>query len=436
MIYPSLERIIGRELKDSFGRYVGIIAGISTDGEGNIQSVGVDTGCNGFHKIECDRLTFEEDTPILKSEWKLESDSFLKTSGITEKKMLALQELYEEGEITQDVFEHLSSKHKAKLEAFSDKCEQAITNLNHKVESLSLENVSVNQFLGTLKLQHRIGDISNDVFRAANDYLGSILRNNEQEVSNISAILNNIAPKIIVPNVETQEFVTEATIESTDENYSLVTPEVCEVPMVTEEQSLTQEVSDETPQYVMPTMEAPELSVDSEYETTEIQTPDIVSDNNESITPTEEINTFSFTENVEKLYEEPQTESLQNQVTETFETTQESDDLQESTSFETPEVVEVSDITAADKYETEHESTSYETPEITEISEGLQIEETESTEYTQETTDSEEIDALEINDSVSFDENSSETIEYTPTEVTESEENSEVAEEKVIYSDY
>ena len=84
MIYPSLESIIGRELKDSYGRYVGIIAGISTDGDGNIQSVGVDTGCNGFYKIEGNRLTFEEDIPILKSEWKLDSDNFLKTSGIAE----------------------------------------------------------------------------------------------------------------------------------------------------------------------------------------------------------------------------------------------------------------------------------------------------------------------------------------------------------------
>ncbi len=96
MTHPSLESIIGRELKDSYGRYVGIITGISTNSNGKIQSVGVDTGSNGFNKFEGNRITFEEDSPLLTSEWKLNTDSFLRTSGVAEKKMLALQELYEE----------------------------------------------------------------------------------------------------------------------------------------------------------------------------------------------------------------------------------------------------------------------------------------------------------------------------------------------------
>ena len=88
MTHPSLESIIGRELKDSYGRYVGIITGISTDSNGKIQSVGVDAGSNGFTKFEGDRITFEEDSPLLTSEWKLNTDSFLRTSGIAEKKKI------------------------------------------------------------------------------------------------------------------------------------------------------------------------------------------------------------------------------------------------------------------------------------------------------------------------------------------------------------
>ena len=230
MTHPSLESIIGKELKDSYGRYVGIITGISIDSNRKIQFVGVDAGSNGFRKFEGDRITFEEDSPELTSEWKLNSDSFLKTNGIAEKKVLALQELYEEEEITQDVFEHLTNRHKAQLDDYSVSCGDTVEILNRKVESLSLESSAADKFIGTLKLQHRIGDISGDVFCAAKDYMSTILQRNEKEIADLSTVLHDIAPQELteaIETVETEDISTDEPVESAP-TIEMLTPETSE----------------------------------------------------------------------------------------------------------------------------------------------------------------------------------------------------------------
>ena len=414
MTHPSLENIIGRELKDSYGRYVGIITGISTDNNGKIQFVGVDTGSNGFRKFQGARITFEEDSPELTSEWKLNSDSFLKTNGIAEKKVLALQELYEEEEITQDVFEHLTNRHKAQLDDYSVSCGDTVEILNRKVESLSLESSAADKFIGTLKLQHRIGDISGDVFCAAKDYMSTILQRNEKEIADLSTVLHDIAPQELteaIETVETEDISTDEPVESAP-TIEMLTPETSEKteylqqnePISTEVNAVSQS---EAPMADEPIGMYPE----TESNESENETPNLELADEESINPDAEICTPSIYEDVTPTVEAPQEELSETTNTYQEEPIQEPEVEQESPSFDTPE-------------------------EVTEVSEGMQVTETESVDNQETVSDQEDADGMEINNSVSFDEDLTEQTEETPTdENTETPESStEPEEERVVYS--
>ena len=414
MTHPSLENIIGKELKDSYGRYVGIITGISTDNNGKIQFVGVDTGSNGFRKFEGARITFEEDSPELTSEWKLNSDSFLKTNGIAEKKVLALQELYEEEEITQDVFEHLTNRHKAQLDDYSVSCGDTVEILNRKVESLSLESSAADKFIGTLKLQHRIGDISDDVFCAAKDYMSTILQRNEKEIADLSTVLHDIAPQELteaIETVETEDISTDEPVESAS-TIEMLTPETSEKteypqqnePISTEMNAVSQS---EAPMADEPIGMYPETeSTESENETPNLELTD-----EDSINPDAETSTSSIYEDVTPTVEAPQEKLSETTNTYQEEPIQEPEVEQESRSFDTPE-------------------------EITEVTEEIQVTETESIDNTETVSDTEDADNIEIKDSVSFDEDLTEQTEETPTnENTETHESfTEPEEERVVYS--
>ena len=397
MTHPSLESIIGRELKDSYGRYVGIITGISTDSNGKIQSVGVDAGSNGFTKFEGDRITFEEDSPLLTSEWKLNTDSFLRTSGIAEKKMLALQELYEEGEIAQDVYEHLTNRHKSKLDEYSGRCEDTVESLNKKVESLSLEGNAVNTFVGTLKLQHRIGDISDDVFRAAAEYMGTILQRNEKEIADISTVLHDIAPQELTEEIETEDISKDEAVESTPE-VEMMAPETSEEPEYQPQNEPISADVNTVSELEAPIIDAPIMSPETESNESERNW------NVETCTP-------PICENVTPIVEDPQEELSENTNTSQEEPIQEPEVEQELPSFDTSE-------------------------EVTEVSEGMQVTETESVDNQETVSDQEDADGMEINNSVSFDEDLTEQTEETPTdENTETPESStEPEEERVVYS--
>jgi hypothetical protein len=468
MTHPSLENIIGKELKDSYGRYVGIITGISIDSNRKIQFVGVDAGSNGFRKFEGDRITFEEDSPELTSEWKLNSDSFLKTNGIAEKKVLALQELYEEEEITQDVFEHLTNRHKAQLDDYSVSCGDTVEILNRKVESLSLESSAADKFIGTLKLQHRIGDISDDVFCAAKDYMSTILQRNEKEIADLSTVLHDIAPQELteaIETVETEDISTDEPVESAS-TIEMLTPETSEKteypqqnePISTEMNAVSQS---EAPMADEPIGMYPETeSTESENETPNLELTDEDSINPdaetstssiyEDVTPTVEAPQEKLSETTNTYQEEPIQEPEVEQESRSFDTPEEitevSDNItteepeveQESRSFDTPEeITEVSDNITTEEPEVEQESRSFDTPEeITEVTEEIQVTETESIDNTETVSDTEDADNIEIKDSVSFDEDLTEQTEETPTnENTETHESfTEPEEERVVYS--
>jgi len=440
MTHPSLESIIGKELKDSYGRYVGIITGISTDSNGKIQSVGVDAGSNGFAKFEGDRITFEEDSPELTSEWKLNSDSFLKTNGIAEKKMLALQELYEEGEIAQDVFEHLTNRHKAQLDEYSVSCEDTVEILNRKVESLSLESSAADKFIGILKLQHRIGDISDDVFRAAKDYMSTILQRNEKEVADLSTALHDIAPQELteaIETVETEDISTDEVVESTPTIEMLTSETSKETEYPPQNEPISTEVN-AVSQSEAPMTDAPIMYPETESTESENETPNLELTAEDYTNPDAETSTSLISEDVTATVEAPQEELSETTHTYQEEPIQEPEVEQESPSFDTPEeVTEVSDNITTDEPEVEQESPSFDTPEeVTEVTEEIQVTETESICKPETVSNSEDADSIEIKDSVSFDEDLTEQTEETPTdENTETPESStEPEEERVVYS--
>jgi hypothetical protein len=220
MTLPSLDNLIGRQLRDSYGRYFGTIAGITVDESGGIRSIGIDTGSDGFQTIDGSKIAIDDDSLVLISDWKQKADKLMKTSGLAQKKMQALEELHNEGEISQEVFEQLAGRHKSQFDLYSNDCDEAVASLNATGDTLRNENKTVASFLGTVKLQHRIQEIDDAAFQSTYEYLDTILQRNDKEIADVSATLDSLTPSETISPEETvsvEEPVPEATDAPTPE---------------------------------------------------------------------------------------------------------------------------------------------------------------------------------------------------------------------------
>lgn len=420
MTPPLLDALVGRQLKDSYGRYVGVIAGITTDEVGNILSIGVDTGCHGFKKIDGEQIIFEDETPTTISEWRLKTDNLLKMSEIAQKRMQALEELYQEGEITQEVYEQIASRHKAHFDLYSKDCDDTIANLNAKVDTLKSENNEIQEFLGNLKLQHRINEIDDSTYQVTCEYMGMMLQRNEKEVADISAVLNTLLPP--EPSVDAEENASEeSTPEVAEENLPEVgnesVAEVTEHSTAPEELVEPAEVEEHAPLETSPVevtsamqdaISIPdEQPVSEDIDTTGSETVDTVAMEEASASSDVSVSAPTFKEDLSgdtdsQVVEEPST----------------NEPITPDTS------VEPSPTSPPEAGPTENIRPT----EVTDVSDHMPMEETESTADSVAASDDD--DSREIQDSVSFEE---ETIENSETPSSD-EESTEVAEAESVES--
>jgi hypothetical protein len=467
MTVPQLNTLVGKQIKDSYGRYLGIIAGISTDSSGNIRSLGVDTGCSGFKAIDGEQIFFEDDSPIFISEWRLDADKFMKTSGLAEKKMQALEELYTEGEITQSVYEQLAARHKEQFNIDFKSRDDIMTGLNDKVTALNSENSIVDGFLGNLKLQHRIGEIDDTTYQSTCEYIDTILQCNEKEVAGISAILNDLMPP--EPSLDVEKAGTE---ETTTVAADEPTPEIADEPVaevINESEASTEEPavsSDDSPPVEVITVAQQDAPMPNEEITStnisESEAPDTVSMEKQAVSP-DVVNTPSLDEEISVDAEVDAGASDSEEVsTITAEDTPMTPDVTDTPSFtdnvsegiesqaveeSTIDAPEVPEITAevqtteqqVSDLPAEQESIDYSAPEeVTEVSDHMLVEETEATADKVTASDDDEDDAenTEIQDSVSFEDESADIAETTSSdEVTDTpDSDADSEEDKIVYS--
>jgi len=219
----SPEAIMGRSLKDMYGRYVGVVAGVSIDDAGNVTSVLVDKGHDGSIEFGIDRLAFEEGEFTLVPEWRLKAGDISKTISLSRKKLQALEDLYREGELSQLAYEELSGSYKEQLNRYLKECEETASKLKGKVADIECESKALEGFLGRLKLQHKMGGVDDSILQATKEYVIFMLERNKKEAQDISSTLEVLAsPEYI--SEELNEAVEVAPIQDskpTDEEFSV-----------------------------------------------------------------------------------------------------------------------------------------------------------------------------------------------------------------------
>jgi len=190
----SLESLVGKPLKDLYGRHIGVIVGVSTDISGNSAHVGVDTGFSGFVKVDGSQLFIEDGTPILVSEWK-NIQAVLNSRNMSHKRLEAIDELYCEGEVNQDTYEKIASAHKMAFEDSSQKCQDLTSIMNNRINTLNSENRHIEEFICNLKIQYKTKEIDDSTYCLTNEHLQNVVNRNNIEMSEILTVLGDQTPK-------------------------------------------------------------------------------------------------------------------------------------------------------------------------------------------------------------------------------------------------
>jgi len=192
--------IIGKNVKDMYGTFMGKVIGTITDIDGSIQTVGVDCGSQGLQQIQFDQLVSQGDVVIFIPKWRLDSQRLIREKQLTLRRLKALIDIVSDEEDMKEDAEIIHEKYKSKLVSLDEAESQIKAKLEERLTELDEQLKSAKMLVFDAKLQHKSDEISAATFETVKTCTTQLIEHITHETAEIS----NVQKRISDLNVEAQ----------------------------------------------------------------------------------------------------------------------------------------------------------------------------------------------------------------------------------------
>ena len=246
--------IIGKNVKDMYGTFMGKVVGTITEIDGSIQSVGIDCGSQGLQQIQFEQLVAQGDNVIFIPKWRLDSQRLIREKQLTLRRLKALMDIVSENDDMKADAEIIHEKYKSKLVSLDEMEYQIKAKLEVRLIELDEQMKSAKMLSFDAKVQFKSNEISDATFETVKSCTTEVIEHITHEQSEIS----NVKSRITDLELEVQEITSpaEANIQESAVSY-LETPEQQQVvqtilPEAPTEPIVTPSVPIEAQAYPMP----------------------------------------------------------------------------------------------------------------------------------------------------------------------------------------
>ncbi|MCV0392042.1 MAG: CdvA-like protein [Nitrosopumilus sp.] len=241
--------IIGKNVKDMYGTFMGKVIGTITDIDGSIQSVGIDCGSQGLQQIQYEQLVVQGDVVIFIPKWRLDSQRLIREKQLTLRRLKALIDIVSENDDMKADAEIIHEKYKSKLVSLDETEKQIKAKLEARLTELDEQMKSAKMLLFDAKVQFKSNEISESTFETVKACTTEVIEHVTHETSEISNVKSRIADLALeVQNITTpsQPNIQESAVSylETSEQQQVVQtilPEAPTEPVVTSSESTESE---------------------------------------------------------------------------------------------------------------------------------------------------------------------------------------------------
>ena len=185
--------IIGKNVKDMYGTFMGKVAGTITDIDGSIQSVGIDCGSQGLQQIQFEQLVVQGDVVIFIPKWRLDSQRLIREKQLTLRRLKALMDIVSENDDMKADAEIIHEKYKSKLVSLDETEAEIKAKLEARLTELDDQMKSAKMLLFDAKVQFKSNEISDATFDTVKSCTTEVIEHVTHETSEISNVKSRIA---------------------------------------------------------------------------------------------------------------------------------------------------------------------------------------------------------------------------------------------------
>jgi len=185
--------IIGKNVKDMYGTFMGKVAGTITDIDGSIQSVGIDCGSQGLQQIQFEQLVIQGDVVIFIPKWRLDSQKLIREKQLTLRRLKALIDIVSENDDMKADAEIIHEKYKSKLVSLDETESEIKVKLEERLTELNEQMKSAKMLLFDAKVQCKSNEISDATFETVKSCTTEVIEHVTHETAEISNVKSRIA---------------------------------------------------------------------------------------------------------------------------------------------------------------------------------------------------------------------------------------------------
>jgi len=205
--------IIGKQVKDMYGAFLGKALGTMTHIDGTIESVGVDCGSQGLQHIPFEQIVVQGDILIYVPKWRLESQRLLKEKELTLRRFKAMISITSDYDDFKEDTAIIHEKYKSNLSGLEETEKQLKAKLEARLEELNDQMKSVKMFEFDAKVQFNSNEIGEATYESVRRLTTEYIEHITHETSEIV----NIQRRIADLNLEVQQ-ATESTTKPLEES--------------------------------------------------------------------------------------------------------------------------------------------------------------------------------------------------------------------------
>ena len=193
--------IIGKNVKDMYGTFMGKVVGTITDIDGSIQSVGIDCGTQGLQQIQYEQLVVQGDVVIFIPKWRLDSQRLIREKQLTLRRLKALIDIVSENDDMKEDAEIIHEKYKSKLVSLDETESEIKAKLEARMTELDEQMKSAKMLVFDAKVQFKSNEISEETFETVKTCTNEVI----EHITHETAEIENVKSRIADLELEVQE---------------------------------------------------------------------------------------------------------------------------------------------------------------------------------------------------------------------------------------
>lgn len=198
--------IIGKNVKDMYGTFMGKVVGTITDIDGSVQSVGIDCGSQGLQQISYEQLVVQGEAVIFIPKWRLDSQRLIREKQLTLRRLKALIEIVSENDDMKTDAEIIHEKYKSKLVSLDETEREIKAILEARLTELNEQMKSAKMLSFDAKIQYKSNEISDATFDTVKSCTTEVI----EHVTHEKAEIANVKSRIADLELEVQEITSSA----------------------------------------------------------------------------------------------------------------------------------------------------------------------------------------------------------------------------------